>query len=210
MKFYSALVLIFNISNSIGLQFLTGRYKIPAQQQAMAPTPKLRHLKIMGQYTDLLYSTNNNSIASTVKSILQPLKSFGFVPTNDPNEILGAFSILLGQRAQAAMFSGVTKGNYLLDTGVNIYNAMYEECFVTQTQQYKLDLPLFAFTAMYLESHIKRDSLRAADPILKKEYFECIYDTCFNSYPQQCKFNRIQAVDVMNTFLMFISKRYRN
>ncbi|TCZ67467.1 hypothetical protein [Flaviaesturariibacter aridisoli] len=164
----------------------------------------------MGQYTDLLYSANINSIASTVKSILQPLKSFGFTPTNDPDEIFGSFSILLGQRAQAAMFGGVTKGNYLLDTGVNVYNAMYEECFVTQTQSYKLDLPLFVFTAMYLESHNKRDSLKVADSNLKQEFFECIYDTCHNSYPQQCKFDRYRSVEVLETFLLFLSKKFGN
>jgi len=162
----------------------------------------------MGQYKDLLYSNNQNSIATTVKSIIKPLRDFGFSGTRDKTEAMAAFSILLGQRAQAAMMAGITKGNYLLDTGMNVYNGMYEECFIVDTDRHKLDLPLFVSTAMFLESSIKREDLKKADSTFKAEYFECIYTVCKQSYPEQIQFTSDEAIVCMNKFTLYLLQRY--
>lgn len=163
----------------------------------------------MGQYTEVLYSNNPDSIASTVKAIVKPLLDFGFTGSKDKTEIISAFSILLGQRAQAAMFVGQTKGNLLLDTGVNVINGMYEECFVVDTDKYKLDLPMLVLTAMYLESPIKRDSLKVADTILKNELFVCVYQVCKNMLPAQVLLSKEEVAEAMTRFCSFLEKKYK-
>jgi hypothetical protein len=162
----------------------------------------------MGIYTVVLYSDNPNSIASTINSIIRPLQDFGFRGTIDKTEAMTAFSILLAQRAQAAMLANVTQGNYLLDTGMNVINGMYEECFIVDTDKYKLDLPLFVYTAMFLESSIKREDLKTAYSDFKQDYFECIYKICKQSYPLQIQFTTDEAIDAMSKFNTFLLQRY--
>ncbi|MEP7371945.1 MAG: hypothetical protein ABI675_01070 [Chitinophagaceae bacterium] len=177
-------------------------------QSVLSPEESEPRSHSTGLYTDLLYSDEIDSVATTVKHIIQPLNSLGFTGTRDKTEVLAKFTMLLGQRAQAAMMGGATTRNYLLNTGVNVYNGMYEECFVVDTDKYKLDLSLFVFTAMYLESYITREALVEADSILKNEFFECIYSICLNSYPMQAQFTKEEAIEVMNKFCRFLQRRY--
>lgn len=99
-------------------------------------------------------------------------------------------------------------GTLLLDTGIETYYKMYGEYFGVQTAKHKLDMPLFAFTAMYLESVNKRTALKSAGLILKNEMFNSIYDECLRRLPMQVKFSRDQSCKNLNDFYTFLSAKY--
>jgi hypothetical protein len=163
----------------------------------------------MGILDNLRARKNFGSIQETVIHIIKPIKEYGVTSFANETEAMSLFSILLGQRAQAAMFAGETKGNLLLDTGIDKIYRNYEECFGEQILfSLKIDLPLFVFTAMYLESPNFRQGIREADLILKKEVFNTIHTVSEHYYFNLVRFPDIMAFDNMVKLSAYLSKKY--
>ena len=178
-----------------------------ASQERTDARNKMNEKRYEQRRKRMLYGDEVYSIKTTVKSILMPMQEFGFTGTTDTIEAMAAFSVALGQRAQAAMFAGQTEDNFLLDIGVNTYFAMYEACFV-EANKHKLDLPLFVLTALHLESSIKRKNFKRATTEFKREVFECIYNTCKEGFPTQVQFTCPESIVVMDKFCQYLQAKY--
>jgi hypothetical protein len=163
----------------------------------------------MGILANLRARRNFGSIQETVFFIVKPIQEYAFIGTSNINEAMTIFSILLAQRAQGATFAGQTKENLLLENGIDIVYLNYEECFGRNNNFYELDLPLFVFAAMYLESVNIRQGMKDADLILKKEVFDTIYDTCEHLCILQVKFTRKESFENMVKFSTYLSRKYR-
>lgn len=162
----------------------------------------------MGILENLRARKNFGSIQETVIHIIAPIKEFGVKSIANETEAMSLYSILLGQRAQAAMFAGQTKGNLLLDTGIDKIYQYYQEGFGEQfLHGMKYDLPLFVFTTMYLESPNFREGMKQADIIVRREVFDNVHTICEHFY-----FNLVQYPDLMcrenlKIFLSYLQKK---
>ncbi len=107
------------------------------------------------------------------------VKGFGISSFASEAEAVAVFSIVLGQRAEAAMLIRRTNGNLLLDNGIDKFYRYWEEALGNKfLLSMKLDLPSFVFTAMFFESQRFREGLKMADPILRNEIFDIIFVIC--------------------------------
>lgn len=158
----------------------------------------------MGMLDYLQDGDNPGIIEETVYSIIAPIKEFGVTGLANQTEAMSLFSILLGQRAQAAMFAGQTKNNLLLDTGIDKIYQYYEVGFAGQfLSGMKLDLPLFVFTAIFLENPKFRQAMKEANESLRKEVYSSIHTLC-----EYCYFYLVQYPDLMSCENMKIFYSY--
>lgn len=147
-------------------------------------------------------------IEETVFHIIAPIKEYGVTSFANETEAMSLFLILLGQRAQAAMFAGQTKGNLLLDIGIDKIYQLYKDCFGEQMLfSLKIDLALFAYTAMYLESPTLRKEMKLADELLRREVFVSIHALCEHYYPHLVRFPDILSFDNMKTLTMYLQSK---
>ena len=164
----------------------------------------------MGILLNLRARRDFGSIQETFIRIIAPIKEFGVKSIANESEAMSLFSILLGQRAQAAMFAGHTNGNLLLETGIDKIYQYYKDCFGEQILfSLKIDLPLFVFAAMYLESPNYRQGIKKADLILKKEVFDTIHTVCEHYHSGLVRFSCSMAFDNMVKLSSYLSKKYR-
>lgn len=137
----------------------------------------------MGMLDYLKAGENPGIIEETVFYIINPISEYGVISLANETEAMSLFSMLLGNRAQAAIVAGQTKGNLLLDTGIDKIYKYYEEGFGQQfLYGMKLDLPLFVFTAMYLENQNFRMAIKEADETLRREVFSSVHTVCEYCY----------------------------
>lgn len=147
-------------------------------------------------------------IEETVFHIIAPIKEYGVTSVANETEAMSLFSILLGQRAQAAMFAGQTKGNLLLDTGIDKIYQHYKGCFGEQMLfSLKIDLALFVYTAMYLESPNLRKEMKLADESLRREVFGSVHSLCEHYHPYLVRFPDILSFDNMKTLTLYLQKK---
>lgn len=145
-------------------------------------------------------------IEETVYYIIAPIKEYGINVSNE-TEAMSLYSILLGQRAQAAMFAGQTKGNLLLDTGIDKIYQYYQDGFGKQFLcSMKYDLPLFVFTAMYLEDPTFRKEMKEADESLKNEVLGSIHTLCKYCYFDLVQYPDIMSLENMRIFLSYLQR----
>lgn len=147
-------------------------------------------------------------IEETVFNIIAPIKEFGVKSIANEKESISLYSILLGQRASAAMFAGQTKGNLLLDTGIDKIYQYYQEGFGKQfLWSMKLDLPLFVFTAMYLENPNFRKAMKEADELLRREVFGSIHMLCYYYYPRMVQYHEIICRENLKIFFSYLQNK---
>lgn len=162
----------------------------------------------MGILDYLKEGENPGIIEETALNIIIPIKEFGITGIANETEAISIFSILLGQRAQSAIFADQKQGNLLLDTGIDKFYQLYKGCFGEKILGFlKTDLPLFVFTAMYLESPILRQELKSADEYLKKEVFGSIHTLCNLCFPNLVRFPDILSVDNMKSILDYLENK---
>jgi hypothetical protein len=162
----------------------------------------------MGILENLRAKRNFGSIQETVIHIIAPIKEFGVTSIANQDEAKSLYSILLGQRAQAAMFAGQTKGNLMLDTGIDKIYQYYQEGFGEQfLQGMKYDLPLFVFTVMYLESPNFREGMKQADIIVRREVFDKIHTVCEHFHFYLVQYPDLMCRENLRIFLSYLQKK---
>lgn len=156
----------------------------------------------------MMAKRNIGSVEQTVFHIIAPIKQLGVTSIADENDAIALYSFLLGQRAQAAMFAGQTKGNLLLDTGIDKIYSYYDEAFGKQSLfGMRYDLPMFVFTAMYLESPNFRFGMKQVDLIVRKEVFDTIYTICEFSYFDLVPYPDLTCRQNLETLFAFLSNK---
>lgn len=162
----------------------------------------------MGMLDYLQDGENPGIIEETVYHLIAPIKQYGVTGFANETEAMSLFSILLGHRGQAAMLAGQTKGNLLLDTGMDKIYQLYKDCFGEQMLfSLKIDLALFVFTVLYLESPILRKEMKLANEPLKKEVFGSIHTLCEHYHPYLVRFPDILSFDNMKTLTVYLQNK---
>ena len=158
----------------------------------------------MGQIFKFLIQNGFGSIGETARAIIAPVIYFDDIDVNDEDQINGMYMMILGQRAQAGLMAGATDSNYLLDFGIDKYFEMYNDCFGQNAKLHKKDLPLFTFTAMYLESKHKREAIKAQNQDIKIQIFEVIHEECMRQNSDLVMFSKIENTRNGLLFLSFL------
>lgn len=162
----------------------------------------------MGMLDYLKDGNNPGIIEETAFYFITPISEYGVTSLANETEAMSLFSILLGVRAQGAMLAGQRKGNLLLDTGVDKIYEYYEEGFGPQfLYGMKLDLPLFVFTAMYLENPDLRKALKEADETLRREVFNAIHTVCEYCYSYLVQYPDLMCRENLQILLSYLQKR---
>jgi hypothetical protein len=158
----------------------------------------------MGLVENLRAKKHLRSIQNTAISIITPINVSGIKGITNEKEALALYSML----TQAALFAGQTEGNLLLDTGIDKINQYYLDGFGEQyLQEMKIDLPLFVFTVMYLESPNFRKGMKQADIIVRREVFDNIHTVCEHFHFYLVKYPDLICRENLRIFLLYLQKK---
>ncbi len=147
------------------------------------------------------------SIIFAVGCDIKRLHKIGFKGSEDCREITHIYSLVLEQISESALKIEEKKGIKQRVYEIKEFFDLYKECFNHELDKFKLDLPLFVFTNLYLHSACGR-IFKQVDAARKRQYFENIYAACSESYPTQSQFSKVDSIELINKLCSFLQKKF--
>lgn len=147
------------------------------------------------------------SVTFTAGCDLERLHKIGFKGSEDCREITHIYSLVLEKIAESALKIEEKKGIKQRVYEIKEFFDLYKECFNHELDKFKLDLPLFVFTNLYLHSACRR-LFKQADVTIKRKYFENIYIACTEAYPMQSQFNKKETIELMDKLSSFLQVKF--
>jgi len=147
------------------------------------------------------------SITFAVGCDIERLHKIGFKGSEDSKEITHIYSLVLEKIAESALKIEEKRGIKQRVYELKEFFVLYKECFNHELDKFKLDLPLFVFTNLYLHSACGR-IFKQVDVARKRQYFENIYAACSEAYPTQSQFSKVDSIELIDKLCSFLQEKF--